>query len=127
MLLTAPFDYEVLSSVRHRMARICADAGLDGRRLDDFVLAVNELMTNAVRYADGIGRLSVWCADKILYCEISDDGPGIPPERVKADKRPSPLALNGRGLWLARQLTDRMTVDTGPAGTTIQLGVAVGG
>lgn len=125
MLLTAAFDRQLLTSVRHTFARICADAGLIGRRLDDFVLAVNEMMTNAVRYAGGTGRLSVWCVDKSLYCEVTDDGPGIPQDRLDADVLPPQLALSGRGLWLARRLSDRMSVSTGPAGTTVGLAVDV--
>jgi serine/threonine-protein kinase RsbW len=77
-LVHEPFDHNVIAGVRHSVARLCASQGLAGQRLDDFVLAVNEMMTNAVRHAGGSGMLTLWCLDGTLRCEIADKGPGIP-------------------------------------------------
>jgi anti-sigma regulatory factor (Ser/Thr protein kinase) len=113
--------------VRHAVNRLSARTGLAGQRLDDFVLAVNEMMTNAVRHAGGSGALTLWCQDETLHCEVTDEGPGIPRDQLGNRLAPPALAFNGRGLWLARQLCDSVTITTGPRGTTVRLAIAVVG
>jgi anti-sigma regulatory factor (Ser/Thr protein kinase) len=124
-LLTQKFDQRVITGIRHAVTRLCAAAGLYGQRLDDFVLAVNEMMTNAVRHAGGRGVLTLWCADSVLHCEVSDDGQGIPAESLQPHRRPATQALSGRGLWLARNLCDSVTIDTGPNGTKVLLRIGL--
>src|SRR5262249_49622128 len=123
-LLSALFDRRLIGTVRHAVNRLSARAGLAGQRLDDFVLAVNEMMTNAVRHAGGSGTLTLWCQDETLHCEVTDEGPGIPRDQLGNRLAPA-LAFNGRGLWLARQLCDSVTITTGPQGTTVRLAIAV--
>jgi serine/threonine-protein kinase RsbW len=124
-LLSALFDRNLIANVRHAVTRRSARAGLAGQRLDDFVLAVNEMMTNVVRHAGGSGALTLWCQDEALHCEVRDDGPGIPHEQLRRRLAPAALALGGRGLWLARTLCDSVTIVTGPRGTTVRLAVAL--
>jgi anti-sigma regulatory factor (Ser/Thr protein kinase) len=124
-LLRQKFDQRVIGGSRHAVARLAAAAGLYGQRLDDFVLAVNEMMTNAVRHAGGRGMLTLWCADSILHCEVTDNGRGIPAERLQPQRRPSTLAVSGRGLWLARHLCDSVTINTGPHGTKVLLRIGL--
>jgi anti-sigma regulatory factor (Ser/Thr protein kinase) len=119
------FDHQLVTAVRHAVARLAAHTGLAGQRLDDFVLAVNEMMTNVVRHAGDSGALTLWCQDQELQCEVIDEGPGIPSEHVNGHPLPSPFALNGRGLWLARRLCDSVTITTGPRGTTVRLAIAL--
>lgn len=124
-LLSALFDPHLVTAVRHAVARLARQAGLVGERLDDFVLAVNEVMTNVVRHAGGSGRLTLWRQGDTLRCEVTDNGPGMPSERLHDRPLPSPFAVNGRGLWLARHLCDRLTIETGPRGTTVRLAVTL--
>jgi serine/threonine-protein kinase RsbW len=124
-LLRQKFDQRVISGSRHAVARLSAAAGLYGQRLDDFVLAVNEMMTNAVRHAGGRGVLTLWCADSVLLCEVADSGSGIPTASLQPQRRPSTLAVSGRGLWLARHLCDSVTIDTGPHGTKVLLRIGL--
>jgi anti-sigma regulatory factor (Ser/Thr protein kinase) len=126
-LLSALFDQRLIGTVRHAVNRLSARTGLAGQRRDDFVLAVNEMMTNAVRHAGGSGALTLWCQDETLHCEVTDEGPGIPRDQLDSRLAPSALALSGRGLWLARQLCDSVTITTGPRGTTVRLAIAVAG
>ncbi len=119
-LLNQPFDRGQLAAVRHRVKRCAASAGLAGAALHDFVLAVNEIMTNAVLHGGGHGLLRVWRAGGRLHCEVSDRGPGGRPERFTGHRPPS-SAFGGRGMYLVRQLCETVTVQTGPGGTTVAI------
>jgi serine/threonine-protein kinase RsbW len=119
-LLTRDFDYHSLVEVRHDLERSCADAGLVDQALYWFVVAVNEITTNAVRHGGGKGRLQLWREDDTLHCRVVDRGPGIPPDRY-GEVRPAPYTLGGRGIWLARQGCETITLDTGPNGSAVTL------
>jgi len=124
-LLAEAFGRADLAATRHAVARRAAVAGLSGQRLDDFVLAVNEIITNAVRHADGGGRLRLWAVDGRLLCEVTDAGGGIPAGLADAEPPSIALAPGGRGLWIARQLCDELTVATGAGGTSVRLAIAL--
>ncbi|MEV0717428.1 ATP-binding protein [Asanoa sp. NPDC050611] len=120
-LLAETFARGQVTGLRHAFAACVAAAGLRDQRLDDFVLAVNELITNAVRHGGGAGRLRLWRNGVTLVCEVSDGGGGIGVERLANHDRPAPDTAGGWGLWLAEQLSDSMVVTSGPAGTTVQI------
>lgn len=124
-LLAAIFDADRITGLRHEVTRCAIAAGLHAQRLEDFVLAVNEIVTNAVRHAGGHGRLRMWLVGAILQCEVVDQGRGIPDDEDEGTVLPPSYAVSGRGLWLARHLCDTLTVHTGPEGTTITLASAV--
>ncbi|WP_433048052.1 ATP-binding protein [Dactylosporangium sp. CS-033363] len=125
-LLVEDFDVALITPIRHAVSRGAAVAGLEGQRLEDFVLAVNEIVTNAVRHAGGGGTLRLWTSEGTLHCEVVDKGAGIPTERLNGDGAlPPSSAISGRGLWLARHLVDDVTVTTGEAGTIVRLSSAV--
>ena len=94
-------------------------AGLSGDRLDDFVVAVNELLTNAVRHGGGLGRVALWRQDGDLVCEVSDSGAGLSGPRPTI--RPATDQPGGWGLWLAEELTDTFRLETGNGGTTVRV------
>jgi len=120
-LLNLPFELDTLVSVRHAVADRCAAAGLVDGPLYWFVVAVNEITTNAVRHGGGSGQLTLWLDRGLLYCRVVDHGPGFPADRHSVDIRPEPDALGGRGLWLARQGSATVTVETGPDGSRVTL------
>jgi anti-sigma regulatory factor (Ser/Thr protein kinase) len=82
------------------------------------VLVAHELATNAVRHGGGGGRLRLWATDGRLWCEVSDNGPGLPQPALAGTALPAPNTLGGRGLWIARQMSD-LTITSTTAGTTI--------
>jgi anti-sigma regulatory factor (Ser/Thr protein kinase) len=111
-----------LSVTRQALTGFAEQAGLAGKQLYNFVLAVNELITNAVVHGGGAGRLRVWVSGRRLHCEVSDEGPGIPAER-RAGRLPARDQMSGRGIWLVRRLCDDLTITTGRRGTTVHVSV----
>lgn len=121
-LLAERFDRSQVTGLRHSLASCVEAAGLKGQRLDDFVLAVNELITNAVRHGGGAGHVRLWVTSEMVLCEVSDGGGGIGADRLANHDRPAPDTAGGWGLWLAEQLSDTMSVTTGAAGTVVRIG-----
>lgn len=104
-----------LSSVRHQVRRQAAAAGAAGDDLDDFVLAVHELVTNAVRHGGGSGLLRLRRHADTLTCEVRDEGGGAGMLRPHLPAGDMP---GGRGLWLAQQLTAGLTISAGSTGVS---------
>jgi anti-sigma regulatory factor (Ser/Thr protein kinase) len=98
--------------------------GVDSDRLNGFVLAVNEVITNVVLHAGGGGRIIVWLTAGSAWCTVTDSGPGIPEQFHRPPEVPGAFETGGRGIWLAHQLCDEVTMATGPIGTTIGLRLA---
>ncbi|MCU7724464.1 ATP-binding protein [Actinoplanes sp. KI2] len=121
VLLTESFDHSSITALRHAVASRVREAGLTGERLDDFVLAVNELLTNAVRHGGGLGRVALWRQDLDLVCEVSDSGAGLAEPRPVTQVRPAADQPGGWGLWLAQELTDSFQLSTGVDGTTVRV------
>ncbi|WP_027659389.1 ATP-binding protein [Salinispora fenicalii] len=121
LLIDTAFDQGQVTQLRHSAAAYAHTAGLRGQRLNDFVLAVNELTTNAVRHGGGRGSLRMWRQAGSLVCEVSDHGDGINGRLLGEHRRPVPESVGGWGLWLARELSDTMDVTSGRAGTVVRI------
>jgi serine/threonine-protein kinase RsbW len=126
-LLDHRFDRAGLAGARQQLRLSGAASGLADRALFNFVLAVNEIMTNAVRHGGGHGRLSLWRDGDDLLCQVTDSGTGLPRQRL-----PDPLrqpvfgGLNGHGLWLADHVSDGMEVEADRLwGTRVRLRFAL--
>ncbi|MBP2706206.1 ATP-binding protein [Microbispora sp. RL4-1S] len=119
-LLSLEFDRSTVTRVRHLVTVSAHEAGLDGMALEDFVLAVHEAVTNAVRYGTPPRDITLYREKSSLVCEVSDSGPGIPPEALDKDAATTRFDFGGRGLWLMNRLAD-LSVRTGPRGTVIRL------
>jgi serine/threonine-protein kinase RsbW len=108
-----------VTPLRHAVASAAASAGLRGERLDDFVVSVNDLLTNAVRHGGGAGHVTLCRSGAAVVCEVSDHGAGLHrPDRLA---RPAPDTPGGWGLWLAGELTDELEIKSGEAGTAVRI------
>jgi anti-sigma regulatory factor (Ser/Thr protein kinase) len=120
--LDVVFDAVELPRLRRRVAAAAAASGIDEDRVDDLVLAVNELATNSVEHGPGSGRLRLWLARGSVMAEVADRGrmdvpfPGL--------VRPKVSGARGRGLWLVSELTDVLQVWSGATGTVIRTQIA---
>lgn len=105
--------------VRRFVARTARQLGLAPPRVDDLVLAANEIATNAIRHGAGYGFVRMWRDGRRVLCEISD--PGQAKGSLLGLVPPDPDADHGHGMWIARQLCDLLEVRAGELGTTIRL------
>ena len=111
-LLELKFDQASLGTLRAELGRCAEVNGLAETDLSNFILAVNEIATNAIRYAGGHGRLSLWRCGPQLCCLVVDDGPGIPRRHLDQARRPTPGHIGGHGLWLARHICTSIQIDS---------------
>jgi serine/threonine-protein kinase RsbW len=111
------FSVDDLREVRRVTAQWAARAGLPVQRADDFVIAVNEIATNAVRYGSPQARLELrvvgGCA---VEAEVGDDGCWLPGPRTPAGHE-----RGGMGIPVARRLCDAVDIQAGADGTTVIL------
>jgi anti-sigma regulatory factor (Ser/Thr protein kinase) len=124
LVLACGFDVHSIATVRHEIVAHAPDFGLAEPHLSDFVLAVNEVTSNAVRHGGGKGRLRLWQSLVNLVCEVDDDGAAAQGEiERRTRERPDPPvgAEGGRGLWLARRLCDTVSITATAAGTSVVL------
>jgi anti-sigma regulatory factor (Ser/Thr protein kinase) len=122
-MISEVFDRSRITPLRHTVAALAGKAGLTGERLEDFVVAVNELLTNVVRHGGGTGHLALWSSDGTVICEVRDHGGGL--DSV-TPRRPAPDQPGGWGLWLVRELTDTCAIKTGPGGTAVRISCRTG-
>ncbi len=88
-------------------------------RVDDLVVAANEIVTNSLRHGGGRGRIALWEADASVICEVVDNGRITDP--LAGRLAPLPSATSGRGLWLANNLCDLVQIRSSSAGTVVRL------
>ncbi|AGZ44001.1 ATP-binding protein [Actinoplanes friuliensis] len=74
-----------------------------------------------MRHGGGHGRIELRRDGDTLLCDIVDHGPGFPGGVPAPAGPPSPQTPGGRGLWLARHLTDTLLISDGPGGVTVSV------
>jgi anti-sigma regulatory factor (Ser/Thr protein kinase) len=117
--VTATFTRDTIGQVCTLVRAECVRADIAPRNVEDLLIAVSEIATNAIRYAGGGGSLTLRRVARGVLVEVRDDGPGLPASLVIG--RPSPDAPDGRGLWLARLLCKDFDVVSTSRGVTVRM------
>ena len=115
--LTAPAD---LPAMRPRLRTHSTGIGRDRDEVDAMLIAVTEVVTNALQHGRAPCRLRVWTAQSVLHVRVDDHGhsPGL---AMAGYWRPTSPTSDPMGLWVARQLADVMHTQTTPNSTTVEL------
>jgi anti-sigma regulatory factor (Ser/Thr protein kinase) len=115
-----PATASVLRRVRRCADDAAAEFGFSHSERYEFVFAINEAVTNAIRHGrpdpDGMIGLRIDADGDMLICSVSDSGCfrlGLAGD--------DPLAETGRGFTLMAELTDQVELSSTPAGTTVRL------
>jgi serine/threonine-protein kinase RsbW len=116
-VLDLAFDSDTLNVLRAEVHVRACRAGMSEARAGDVVLAVHELVANAVRHGAGAGRLRIWSLPGALHCQVDDGAPPGSGSPDGASNLSSWQAQPGHGLWVTRQVADQMEVLSGPDGT----------
>ncbi|MBM3634336.1 MAG: ATP-binding protein [Actinobacteria bacterium] len=100
-----------IAPVREAVHELAERAGY-GKRADDLALAVDELIANAQEHgAAPIHVVAAADGDSGVHVEVSDAGSGFDWSEAVREHPPRPDSRRGRGLWIVRQLVDRVTVE----------------
>ena len=121
--LQLPAERSELGAARKYAADGAAAFGLDADTCYEFVFAVNEAVTNAIRHGasdeHGLIHLSIVAdADRLTF-SVRDRGTFVMPildGSMSAD--------HGRGLALMASLVDEVQLEIEPGGTTVRLSKA---
>jgi anti-sigma regulatory factor (Ser/Thr protein kinase) len=111
-----------LSSIRRMVHLQAATAGVPSERTADFVVAANEIATNAVVHGSGSAVLHMWVGTADVVCEVVDGGRIDDP--LAGRRLPPRDTLDHRGLWMVNQLCDLVELRSGPSGTTVRVHIA---
>ena len=93
-------------------------AGL-GARSDDFVLAVNEVLSNSLHHARADGELHIWEEPDGLVCEVRDSGHIVQP--LIGREEPVIGQIGGHGVWLVNLVCDLVQVRSSTDGSTVRM------
>jgi anti-sigma regulatory factor (Ser/Thr protein kinase) len=120
--LSTPFA-ELLDPAPVLARQAVRDAG-PGRvspdQVDDLIVAVSEVVTNAMVHGRGPVRMRVWNGGDRIVVTVTDAGPG--PKDPFAGLLPAgDTATGGRGLWITNQSVNSVSYGRTPDGFAIRL------
>lgn len=115
----ARIEFGLLDEVRRAVVQEAQAHGMTPDRVDDLVIAANEVATNSLRHGGGAGEIRMWRDPSWVVCEVRDrgliDAPLVGREAPRADSE------GGRGLWMANQLCDLVQLESSAEGTAVRL------
>ncbi|MEU0555828.1 ATP-binding protein [Dactylosporangium maewongense] len=117
--MTREFTGDGLRRVRELVEQTARLAGVSASNVRDLVIAVSELAANAIRHGGGSGRIVIEQTDEGVRVEVSDHGPGLP--EFVSRELPAPEEINGRGLWMVRNLCRDLHITSTARGVTVRL------
>lgn len=113
--------------LRHAVAAELATVGAPRDAVEDYLLAVDEMTSNALRHGGPPVGLRLWIAEDRIVCSIDDHGSGFDdPFAGYGPAHGNDLSRGGMGLWLARQLCDHVDISGDGDGTHVRLTIRLG-
>jgi anti-sigma regulatory factor (Ser/Thr protein kinase) len=114
-------DVADLRNLRELLHMSVTESAPTAQTAQEFVFAVHEVATNAVRHGRPPIRVRVWSTPDRTLCTVSDRGGGFDnPFAGYTPAREDPSEY-GRGLWMARQLCDRVEFSGTAEGFIVRL------
>jgi len=107
--------------MRAWVSEAAALLGCDGKSRFEFVVAINEAVTNAIRHGspadDGTIGVRLESDGGAIVCSVCDGGPFVPPSQ-----RSDPTSdEGGRGFAFMAALTDELELVVNPGATVVRL------
>lgn len=103
--LTAPAD---LTRLRRKLRTALTTAGVPTSVMDDVVVAAHEICTNGLIHGRPPVLVRVWTSADRVHCTITDQGTGHNQSLAGYLPPPTPVRT-GAGLWVTRNLVDRVS------------------
>jgi anti-sigma regulatory factor (Ser/Thr protein kinase) len=120
-------DVSDFAGLRHAVAAELAALAAPRDAVEDYLLAVDEMTSNALRHGGPPVSLRLWIAPDRIVCTIRDHGSGWDdPFAGYGPAHGEDLSRGGMGLWLARQLCDHVDISSGAGGAQIRLTLRLG-
>lgn len=116
---TFPVEVTELGALRAIVRTAATMSGLSEERADEFVYAVNEVISNSFRHGDGKADVALWAEGNALVCEVHDGGHIVDPLTGRIP--PSLTRSSGRGLWMVNHLCDLVQVRSPQSGTSVRM------
>jgi anti-sigma regulatory factor (Ser/Thr protein kinase) len=115
-------EIDDLRRLRHAVLDAVASTPAGPDLAENFLVAVNEVATNAALHGRPPVRLRLWTSAARSVCLVTDSGAGVQdPSAGYVPAHGRDLSRGGMGLWLARQLCDEVDLTTTPDGFTVRL------
>lgn len=116
--LTLPSTPEGATTALSWLERQLEEVRVEHDLMDRALLAAGEAVANAVEHGSG-GRpdatfqIGFEVASPTVTVWVTDEGRGVPSERLASPSLPSDYDTGGRGLYLMRSLSEAVEVESG--------------
>lgn len=116
------FRQEDVPAVRRFTQAFGSYTGIGTARLADFVLAVNEAVACATAWGPCTARVRLWATGTRAFCEVRGNGTRLRRCARGIGRHGEEEALRR---WVLQQVTDYVSVASGPDGTWVLLSMAL--
>ncbi|SDY37187.1 Anti-sigma regulatory factor (Ser/Thr protein kinase) [Modestobacter sp. DSM 44400] len=117
-------DLDDMRVMRRSVHRALADSDLDQDTVEDFVLAIDEIVANAAEHGVPPVDVRLWSGMGRLLCSITDRGACFDDPLAGYGPAHGDMAVGGMGLWLARRSVDSLVAapaEESGGGCTVRL------